>query len=52
MFPGIKHQNGKSDKINPAEDVFVVLSASFVELVTLVRAEDGKEEHVLLQLLC
>ena len=37
-----------SDKLNPTEDVFVVLSAAFVELVTLSRGQDGEEEHVLL----
>ena len=37
-------------KLTDTEDVFIVLSASFVELITPRRTEDGQEEHVLLTL--
>ena len=31
------------------EDIFVVLSTSFIELVAGLRCQDGDEEHVFLQ---
>ena len=31
------------------EDIFVVLSTSFIELVARLRCQDGDEEHVFLQ---